>query len=351
MEKVYNKYGTIVLVAIIFILSYLIVKPFILTIIATALIAYIFYPVTKFIQDRIKNKSLTALIMCFLVFLLVVVPFFLFLQALIREIPTLYTWATAAVQNSRIWHDVIYERLFVDFGVSLDIRAVFASLTTSALVYLQNIIVSIPAMLINISIGVFILYFFFRDGTNIVKNFVSYLPVKHKDTIILVRELKKMIDAVIYGQLVTALVQALLATFAYAVLGVNAPLFWGLLTFIFAIIPIIGPWTIYGPMGISMVITALDASDTFGLIKGIILLIFGFGIVSTVDNLLRPVLIGDKVRMHPILILVGVLGGIYMYGFLGIVLGPLILIILSTIFNIYKMKQEMVERIEHRKPQ
>ena len=347
MKEVYHKYGSILLVILVLFLSYLIVKPFILPIISAAVIAYVFHPVYNFIFGKIKKKSFSALLMCVIVFLIVIVPFTYMLNSLLTELPGLYTFVSGALQNSKIVHDLVYDKIATDFGIKIDLGQILQSLLNTIIRYIEGLLAAIPGKIINTSIATFFLFFFLRDGYEILNRIVQYLPFNKIDSLIIIRELKKMADAVLYGQLITALVQAILASLAYFILGVKAPLFWGLVTFIFAIIPMIGPSITYIPLSLSMVISSFETADTFGVVKGIILLIYGLFIISSVDNIIKPLLISDKVRMHPALVLVGVLGGLGVFGVIGIILGPLILVLLITIFNIYEMKDQLTEHIEH----
>jgi predicted PurR-regulated permease PerM len=347
MKEVYHKYGSIILVILVLFLSYLIVKPFILPIISAAVIAYVFHPVHNFILRKLKRKNISALVMCLLVFLIVIIPFTYMLNSLLNELPAVYGFVSSALQNSKILHDLIYEKVAADFGINLDIGQILQSLLGTAVEYIETLLTSVPRKIISTSIAAFFLFFFFKDGYEILNKITQYLPFNKIDSLIIIRELKKMADAVLYGQLITALVQAILASLAYFILGVNAPLFWGLVTFIFAIIPMIGPSITYIPLSLSMVISSFETAATFGVVKGIILLLYGLLIISSVDNIIKPLLISDKVRMHPALVLVGVLGGLGVFGIIGIILGPLILVLLITIFNIYEMKEQLTEHIEH----
>ena len=345
----YIKYGSFVVVLFILYLAYLMVRPFALPIITAAVIAYVFYPLYNLINKRLKKKNLSALIMCFFVLILVVLPFLFILNSLLREIPSAYNWVSNTLQNSKIWHDYIYEQLYTDFGINLNIGNIIGSISTNLLRAIQGFLASIPSKILSMAISAFFLFFFFRDGYGIVKRLAYYLPFNKKETTILFREIKKMADAVIYGQIVTALVQSVLATLAYSIVGLDAPFFWGLITLMGSLIPMIGPAFVYIPLSIMIIVTSFTASNMFGVVKGVLLLVFGIGIISMVDNFVKPLVISDKVRVHPALIILGVVGGLSVFGIIGILLGPLILVFLMTIFNIYEMKEGIFEHIDHHK--
>jgi predicted PurR-regulated permease PerM len=291
-------------------------------------------------------KNVSAFLVCIIVFFVVVFPFLYLLNYLLIELPQLYTWMSSAIQTSKVWHDIIYEKLANDFGVYVDIGSLLQSIISSMIGYAKEVLASIPSKILNVSVAGFALFFFLRDGREILRTFFYNLPLSSKDSLIILRELKQMADAVLYGQLITALVQSSLATLAYFVMGFQAPLFWGFLTFVFALIPMVGPAFVYLPMSLSMIIGSYDI-NSFGVIKGVLLLFYGVGVISTVDNIIKPLLISDKVRIHPMFILLGVVGGLATFGVIGLILGPLILAFLVTLFNIYKMREDISDHMEH----
>ena len=330
MKELYKRYGSFVAVAIVLFFSFNVVKPVILLLIDSAVIAYIFYPVYKFIDNRLRKRNISAFLMVVLVGILVVLPLLFILNNLVREIPTAYSWASSTIRDSTLGRVFISEKIQEDFGISIDLGRLIESASTTVLKYVQGVLTSLPNRIFNLVISSFFLFFFFRDGYGFVRRLVYYLPFGKKNNTIIIRELKDTMDAVIYGQIITALIQFVLVTVAYSILGVKLAFFWGIMTFIFSLIPLIGPAFIYVPLSL----------------RGVVLLGFGLGIVSSVDNVIKPMVISDKVSIHPLLVLIGVIGGIANFGVVGIMLGPLILVFLITLLNIYEMKEDLVEHME-----
>ncbi len=345
MRDIYNKYGAIIFIFITLYLSYLILKPFLLSIISSAIIAYIFYPIYKVISSKTGRKNLSSLLMIFVVLIIFFIPSVYLITSLIKEIPGIYSTISNTLQTSEIWSNIY--QTFSESVVHIDLKQIIQSVMINILNFFQGILLSLPNKLINLSISAFLLFFFFRDGYEITQKLLDYSPFHKKDTTILIRQLKGMTDAVIYGQMITALVQAILATLAYYVLGFKAPLFFGFITLFTSIIPMLGPAFVYVPLGVSTIITSVSSSDTTGLIKGIIVIIYGIAIISSVDNVLKPILISDKVKIHPVLVMIGILGGLAVFGFIGVVIGPLILIFLLTLLRIYDMKERVAEHMEY----
>ncbi len=339
MRETYNKYGSIFLIVVLFFIGFLIVKPYILSIISAAVVAYIFYPIYTRLLFKIKKKSLAAFFMCIFVLLIVVLPLLYVMASLIKEIPTVYSFFSSVFENIGVIQNLL-ERFRSLVGININLESILSTFATTLANYVKDVLTTVPEKIVNLSLSAFFLFFFFKDGDKITHHIQYYLPFSKKDTMIIFRQLKETADAVIFGQLVTAFVQSLLATVAYFVLGVNAPLFWGIVTFIFSIIPFFGPYVVYVPLSISLIAISLASHDSFGIIRGVFLFIYGVGVVSSIDNILRPFLISDKVRIHPGFVLVGILGGLSVFGIIGVVIGPLVIALIVTIFNIYEMKEE-----------
>ena len=340
MEEVYKKYGPLAIVLTILYFSLIIIKPFIYHIILAMVVAYIFYPINKFIFEKSGKKNFTAIFMTLTVIILVVLPFFFILNSLIKQIPVAYSHLGDALSNSRIWTEYINLRL-IDYGVEIDLSQIIQNISAYFLNIAKGIITSLPSKVLSLVMFLIFLFFSFRDGKNMLEKLKIYLPFSKTKTHIIFLEAKKMLDALVYGQIITAFIQSILAMLIYTIIGVKAPIFWGILTLMFAMIPMIGPAIVYTPLSIGIFAAGYFASDTIGMIKGVILLVFGVAIISTVDNVVKPILISDKISFHPSLIFVGVFGGVAVFGMTGIILGPMILTLLTTFFNIYENQSKL----------
>ena len=172
---------------------------------------------------------------------------------------------------------------------------------------------------------VIILFFFYRDGAALIGQ-IRYLAqqfLRHRATGYF-NAIGATIKAVIYGLLLTAVAQGTLAGIGYAVAGVRAPILFGLITAVFALIPF-GTPLVWGSIGLWLL-----ATGDYG--AGIGLLLWGTLVVSSIDNLIRPLVISSATRVHFLLVLFGVLGGAIAFGFAGLVLGPVILAVVSAVW-------------------
>ena len=137
-----------------------------------------------------------------------------------------------------------------------------------------------------------------------------------------------MINATIYGGILIAVIQGLLGGLSFWILGIPSPVFWGTAMAFLSFIPLGGTALIWAPAAILLFIQG-------AFLKGIILLMIGIFIISMVDNFLRPFFVGTRTNIHPLLLLFAVLGGIQVFGMIGLVAGPLIVVLCITIIEIY----------------
>ena len=151
------------------------------------------------------------------------------------------------------------------------------------------------------------------------------------------RKISNVIYAVIHGTIILALIQGVIAAIGYWLIGgMDAPIFWGLMTALTALIPIIGTAMIWIPASLILVINSIIMSDTSGLVRGIALFAYGALVISSIDNFLRPKIVGDRARIHPIIVLLGVFGGLVVFGLIGGIVGPLILALIVTFSGMYR---------------
>ena len=174
-----------------------------------------------------------------------------------------------------------------------------------------------------------ILFFVFRDGETTVENVISVLPMSRDHAVRLLTGIRDSVVANLYGILAVGLTQGLLTGAAFAVVGVPSPLLLGLFTAVCSLVPIVGTMLVWLPAAIYLMATG-------HLWKGIILILWGSVVVGTIDNIIRPLVIGSKVELHPLLLLFALLGGVQVFGFIGIFIGPVILSVIATLTDMLR---------------
>jgi len=175
----------------------------------------------------------------------------------------------------------------------------------------------------------FTIFFLFKDGPGFLEKIRDYLPFSEKHRNRLVSQTKDMIVSTIYGGVVVAIVQGILGGLAFAVLGIRSPVFWGSSMALMSFVPVVGTSVIWVPASLILLSQGAYA-------KGIALILIGVFVISMVDNVLKPLIIGGRTKMPTIIIFFTVLGGIKVFGLLGLIMGPLVFALFLSVFQIFK---------------
>jgi predicted PurR-regulated permease PerM len=188
-------------------------------------------------------------------------------------------------------------------------------------------------------IMLFVLFFVYRDGTLALASFRSLLPMTETETDLLLTRIDDTIRTTILGRFLTASVQGFVAWIAFAGLGIRGALLLGAATALFAIIPSFGAFIVWLPVAIFL-------AAMHHWIKAVILTAIGSLIISTLDNFLYPVLVGTRLHMHTIPIFISILGGIWLFGLPGVVLGPIVFAIAESLLQIWRRRTESESTVE-----
>ncbi len=191
-------------------------------------------------------------------------------------------------------------------------------LSSAALGWSTAILQNLVKMFFGLFIMLFTLYYVFKDG-GAARDYLDRIHPMIRQTRV-VTTLEELTLTTFYAGFVTAAVQGFLAGAAFAVLGVQSAFFWGTMTALMSFVPIMGATSIWLPMVFWFAITGATG-------KAIGLAIWGVSVVSVADNLIKPALISGRMNLHPLLVFFAVLGGLGYFGALGIILGPLVLVL------------------------
>ncbi len=172
------------------------------------------------------------------------------------------------------------------------------------------------------------MYFLQLDGDKLIERILYYLPLKTSDEHLLLEKFTSVTRATLKGSLLIGLLQGGLAGIAFAIAGIPNAVFWGTVMAVLSIIPSVGSALVWVPAVIILIVQGQVAS-------GIGLAVFCGLVVGSLDNVLRPILVGKDTKMHELMIFFGTLGGIFMFGFPGIFIGPLIASLFISIWELY----------------
>ncbi|MGE0001938.1 MAG: AI-2E family transporter [Fimbriimonadaceae bacterium] len=192
------------------------------------------------------------------------------------------------------------------------------------------------ATILTLVIGLLTMFFLLRDGDRLLEPTLEIVPLPREETLNILSRMRATTHAVFIGVVLVSLIQAAIAGVAYWVLGVEGPLLWSLITFVFCTIPLLGAPIVYAPLAIQLIAAGKVA-------QGITLLGIGFLFISQVDNILRPFFIGSRARLHEMAVFFSLLGGVLLLGPIGIVAGPVVLTLLLGIVEVLRVQRRLAE--------
>ncbi len=175
----------------------------------------------------------------------------------------------------------------------------------------------------------FTLYFFYVDGKDLIRTFVNAVPIENAYTAAFLRRFGEVGKHLFRGYLLVALYQGTAAFLIFLLFGVKGPLPLGLLTAIASFVPMVGTTLVWGPVGVARIVSGDPTA-------GIAVLILSFILVSGVDNLLRPLLLTERIKIHPLLVFFSIMGGLQLFGLNGLILGPMMLMLFFTGVDLFE---------------
>ena len=301
----------------------------------------IVYPIHAAIERRLRGrKSVAAIASVLLVVVMVILPLAGIATAVTQEAAGLYQ----RLNTSGIEIEGLYRRAQENLPqvaaalnrLGLDparLEAQLSSAAVSASSFIASRALSIGQDTLRITLFFFLmlylLFFFLRDGTRLLDGLVRALPLgDHRERHLLER-FAEVSRATIKGTVVVGVVQGAIGGIAFAMLGIGAPVLWGVVMALLSILPAVGPGIVWLPAAIILIV-----NDR--LLAGIVLIAIGVLVIGLVDNVLRPILVGRDTRMPDYLILLSTLGGLAAFGLAGIIIGP---IIAAFFLSIWEMAQ------------
>jgi predicted PurR-regulated permease PerM len=331
--------GFVLLVSIAFAM---VVEPFFAAILWGVIVAIVFAPVHKAILAKMPRRTNTAaLITLFLILAIVIVPAFVLGAALLQEAAFFYGKVQsgevdfirlfAQVQHSLPdWATPYLSRLgLTNFQAAQDMvtRGLTSSFRTLAAQAFQ-IGQSAFSFFVALSVMLYLAFFLLRDGDWLARRVAAAAPLRAGQRTALIEQFVIVTRATIKGSIVVAIVQGFIGGLVFWALGIQGALLWGVLMGGFSLLPAIGTAIVWVPVSIY-----LFASGAIW--EGVVLVACGVLVIGMVDNVLRPILVGRDTRIPDYVVLISTLGGIEMFGFNGIVIGPVIAALFIATWNIF----------------
>jgi predicted PurR-regulated permease PerM len=310
------------------VLSFFIFKGFLPMLVLATVFAIAFAPVYTRVNRKVSNVSLASLLTILIMIVFIAIPLSLLCFMIFNESRDLVATITAGGRDSlvtfiesnidkvRAW--LPFDTATVNLGEY--VRSLLGSLSGSLGVIFGNI----AHFLGSIFLFFIALYYFLKDGEGIRSKLVRLSPLQDKDDTELIDRVILSIESLVRGTLLIAVIKGILAAIGFAIFGLANPILWGLVAGLSSLIPGIGTAIVFIPA----VLLLLFQGHLVGMVG---LLIWGVVIVGFVDNLLGPKLMGKGTNLHPLLVLLSVLGGLSAFGITGFILGP---VIVSLFFNL-----------------
>jgi predicted PurR-regulated permease PerM len=324
---------------------YLFLAAFSAPLLWAGILALTFYPLTTWLVRAFGGRrSLAALTLVFVVTVIAILPSFVIGSVLVRQATGAYRRVQEAVQSGEVlglvetiqssrlgglWTRATpwLEQFSIDIS-DLLLRAtnwVSDQIVGHATVLARNVLLSV----VNFILMLVALFFFFRDGEAMADRLRELLPMERAHKQAVFARLYTTLTAVVQSMIVTSLTQGVLGGIGYALIGgLDFSLFLGFLTALASFLPLAGPTIIWGGAA-----TYLALTGHVG--RALALAIWGALVVSTADNWIKPLFISGRAKLPTFLLLISILGGLSVYGFLGVFLGPVVLAILFVFVDIY----------------
>lgn len=315
--------------------------PFAPALLTSATLAALVYPAYERLEEWIGQRDVAALVGTAVLFFAVLIPLIALSLVLVDELRSGIEQVTVQMSGLlapdsgvRRWLEsaggylgLEPEEVSAQLGQQMEqVPSLLADRTLSFLSGLGG-------WLLQGGVALFTIFYLLRDGRGIVKMIRWLIPLDPTYTDRLLQRSLEVTYATMYGNVVVALVQGLLVGLAFWTVGIPAPVLWGTVVAVFALLPIVGAPIVWAPAGLILLY-----QERIGAALG--LLAFGILVVSTIDNVLRAILVSGRAQLHPLIVLFSVLGAIFVFGAVGILIGPILFVVCLSLIETARLVLE-----------
>ena len=331
--KVENYFEAFLLIFLLGLFFY-VIKGYLFPILLAAALVFLSYKFHAWLLIKLKNETFSALIVLFIVIVIILFPTYWVINSLLSDVGGLLVTGQNVFENldygdcSHILCGWASEHKdFLQFGFEKIVNKLEEFVYSS----LSSIFTSVADFLLSLFVFVFAFFFLLKDGEKFARYVKRIIPMKAEYKNALFLRFRDVTRAVFVNTIFVAILQGTLTGLGLWFVGVPSPVFWGLVASFAALLPIFGPSLVWGPAVVYLLLTG----HYFG---GLFLLGYGVLFVGLIDNMIAPFLLNKKLEVHEFLILISILGGIEVFGFLlGIFLGPMIVAFLVSILHLYNL--------------
>jgi len=323
-----------------------IIQPFFFAIFWAVLIAGIFFPLYRFLNRKIKNPNICAGVTLLVILLCLIIPLGFLIDMLIMEALDIYqsfnsnnfSWFSSLSEflNS-LNKNSLFARLHIDQAFIMEkfqeaLKAATSYVVHHISAFTQNMIL----VIVKFAVMLYTLFYFLRDGEHLITTIIDNIPMDNKYLRHFIDQFFNTAKASLKFTFIIGGIQGFLGGLVFYITGIEKSFLWGVTMFVLSIVPAIGCSLIWAPAGIIMLFLG-------NIWQGVTILLFGTVVISSVDNLLRPILLGRDTNMHVLVIFLSTLGGIVAFGPSGFVLGP---IVAALFLAGWKLFMELFEEVK-----
>lgn len=302
------------------VLCFYIAKPFLGAVTWGLTLAILFAGVHAWLERKIKHPNIAALLSTAIVAVVVIVPAVFVVERLITEAVSGIASLQARVESGDLQKLLDRYPTLSPLGDWINRQFDLPSMMASVATWLSNIGATfVKGSVLQVAEGFitfYLLFYFLRDRLAAKAMFKAWLPLPSPDAEHLIRRVVDTVHATVYGTLAVATIQGTLGGLMFWALGLPTPLLWGLVMGLLSIVPVLGAFVIWIPAAILLL---LDGSWT----RALVLAVWGGIVVGGIDNVLRPMFVGNRLRLHTIPAFISIVGGLLLFGAPGFILGPL----------------------------
>ncbi len=320
-------------------LAYLVLAPFLVPLTWAVVFAIMFYRPHAVLSSRV-GRNTAALVTTLLTAFLIVGPAVMLVSVLARQIPNVVDYLQQASLKSPLLLERIWEVARARSPVALPeepgllLQAGAQRVLTFLAPRAGALVADVFATLGSLISMLFALFFMLRDGDAMGRQLRALLPFPEQQSDRLIRDTRDLIVASVGAGVLVAIAQGTIAGMAFWLLGIGEPAFWGVVTAVCSLLPIVGAALVWVPAALWLMLSGRIGS-------GVILAVIGVLGISMIDNILRPVLLSGRTSVSGLVIFFGLLGGVAVFGFVGLVIGPIILVTTASLLRMLTQPEQM----------
>ncbi len=328
----------LVATAIAFYLCWLMLQPFVEVLLWASVLVVLFYPVHKRLTARTKSPGWSAVLSSLLVIATILIPLTLVTWAVVNEVANVAQTVQDNVSSLLDPNSPVTGRALKWLGKYVNVDQLrsqqyvvgrLKSLSGQIAGQTLGVVGGLVGAIVEIFFVIFTMYYLFRDGEWITDWLRDVLPLEKAQSHEIFERMRDVISASVYGVVVIATVQGALGGLMFWILGLPSALVWGVVMIFMSMIPVLGSFVVWVPAAIFLAVTG-------HWVKAVILTAWGALVIGSIDNVLRPKLVGGKTKLHELLIFFSVLGGLQVFGVLGLVVGPVIAAVTLALMDVFR---------------